>query len=294
MHRILKPLLIRLGVVLAVFLAPIFWCAFGTHGYFAGSRYWDGSVSYYFFRNDTLCELSPGQGDWGHPVYSLRKAADGWEARSIAPASIAPVSSYTFMVMTNDDYANNHRTLQLRLQGGDLYELWGTNWMHYPRVYNVWSVWWQRLFPPPTERKAQHITCVNNLKQIGLAFRLWEGDHGDQYPFNVSTNAGGTLEFCVVGKDGFDRNTFLHFQVMSNELSTPKLLICPQDRSKKAATNWTSLGPENITYRLRSGRNVSEANPRAILAVCPVDGNVLYTDGTVLDKNGKIPTPENQ
>jgi type II secretory pathway pseudopilin PulG len=24
--------------------------------------------------------------------------------------------------------------------------------------------------------------CVNNLKQVGLAYRLWEGDNNDKYP----------------------------------------------------------------------------------------------------------------
>ena len=44
------------------------------------------------------------------------------------------------------------------------------------------------------KRKAQRINCVNNLKQDGLAFRLWEGDNGDKYPMAVSTNKNGTME----------------------------------------------------------------------------------------------------
>jgi hypothetical protein len=285
--NLLKSVLLRLGIVAVVFLVPILWSAFGRHGYFQDGFCLCGGPSYYYFQNDTLCELTPGHGDWGHPVFSLRRSADGWEAQSIATASVAPASTYTFVVMTND----NRSTRRLRLQGGDLYELWGTNWMRYPRVYNVWSVWFQQFFTPPSERKAQKISCINNLKQIGLAFRIWEGDHGDQYPFNISTNAGGTLELCALGKDGFDRNTFLHFKAMRGDdyLRAPLLLVCPQDRSKKAATNWASLGPENVTYRLRSGKNVSDANPHAILAVCPVDGNILYCDGTVSDKAGNVP-----
>jgi hypothetical protein len=142
--------------------------------------------------------------------------------------------------------------------------------------------------------RAQHINCVNNLKQIYIAFRLWEGDHGDQHPFNVSTNAGGTLELCAVDKDGFDSNAYLYLRLMTNELTVPKLLICPQDRSKKAAPNWTDLQPENISYRFRSGTNVIEANPHEVLAVCPIDGNILYCDGTVKgepveDENGQHP-----
>ncbi len=41
------------------------------------------------------------------------------------------------------------------------------------------------------KRKAQRINCVNNLKEIGLAFRVWEGDNNDQYPMAVSTKSGG-------------------------------------------------------------------------------------------------------
>jgi hypothetical protein len=289
-RRFIKPVLVRLGIAAAILLAPILWSAFGRHGYFQDAFCSCDGPGYYYFKNNVLCEVTPGHGDFGSPVYSLWPVAGGWEARSIAAASAAPASDYAFLVMTND-----HRlTLRLRLQGGDLYELWGTNWMRYPRVYNVWSVWFQQFFPPPSERKAQRINCDNNLKQIGLAFRIWEGDHGDQYPFNLSTNVGGTLELCDPDQDGFDRNAWLFLQSMSNELSTTKLLICPRDQSKSVAASWAGLKAPNITYRFRSGTRISEANPREILAVCPIDGNVLYCDGTVLGRNGKLPKEESQ
>ena len=51
------------------------------------------------------------------------------------------------------------------------------------------------------KERAQSISCVTNMKQIGLAFRLWEGDNNDQFPFNVSTGKGGTLELCDRGSD---------------------------------------------------------------------------------------------
>ena len=37
--------------------------------------------------------------------------------------------------------------------------------------------------------KAQSVVCLNNMKQIGLGFRIWATDHQDRFPFNVSTNA---------------------------------------------------------------------------------------------------------
>src|SRR6266568_2342776 len=86
--------------------------------------------------------------------------------------------------------------------------------------------------------RAQRINCVNNLKQIGLGFRQWALDNNDQFSFNVSMNAGGSLEFCDRDKDGFDRNAFRHLQPMSNELNTTKILVCPKDRSRKAAADF--------------------------------------------------------
>ena len=130
----------------------------------------------------------------------------------------------------------------------------------------------------------QPINCVNNLKQIGLAFKTWAIDNQDRFPFNISTNQGGTLELCNRTPDGFDANAARHFAVMSNELSTPIILVCPRDRSKKAAQNFTSLGGANVTYRLRSGTNVTDAASQDILAVCPVHGNILHCDGSVTEE----------
>src|SRR6516165_4312385 len=78
------------------------------------------------------------------------------------------------------------------------------------------------------KRKAQRINCVNNLKQCGLAFRIWEGDHSDRYQMSLSETNGGTMEFDT-GAD-----TFRHYLVMSNELSTPKILVCPSDTRQAA------------------------------------------------------------
>jgi hypothetical protein len=124
---------------------------------------------------------------------------------------------------------------------------------------------------------------VKNLKQIGLAFKTWALDHQDRFPFSQSTNDGGTMELCARGGDGFDSNAALHFQVMSNELSTPLILRCPKDRTTKPARNFSSLRAENVTYRMRSGTNVTEAHPEEALVKCPIHGNILHCDGKVTE-----------
>ena len=129
--------------------------------------------------------------------------------------------------------------------------------------------------------KAQSIKCTNNMKLIGLAFRLWSTDHGDEYPFNRSAREGGTKELCDRDTENFDKNAARHFQVLSNELARPNLLICPADSSKKPALDFRSLAAANVSYRLRTGTNVSETNPSQLLIQCPIHGHVGLADGSV-------------
>ena len=123
--------------------------------------------------------------------------------------------------------------------------------------------------------------CICQLKQIGLAFRMWAVDNSDRYPFNVSTNSGGTMELCARGGDGFDAGATFHFQVMSNELSTPKILVCPADSSRQPAVDFGKIQAVNVTYLMLSGTNKDETNPQEILARCPIHGHVCLCDGTV-------------
>lgn len=104
----------------------------------------------------------------------------------------------------------------------------------------------------PRHSGGQHINCVNNLKQIGLSFRIWEGDNNDKYPMAVSVTNGGAMEFAARG------NAMWVFQVMSNELSTPKILVCPLDRHRHAATNFdAALTADNVSYFVNIGASVA-------------------------------------
>lgn len=123
--------------------------------------------------------------------------------------------------------------------------------------------------------------CRRHLREVGLAFKIWALDHNDQYPFNVSTNSGGTRELCAAGPDGFDRNALVHFQIISNELSTPAFLVCPKDAGKRAAEDFEKLTEANVSYRLRTGTNINADNPQEVMAVCPIHGYELFCDGNV-------------
>jgi prepilin-type processing-associated H-X9-DG protein len=53
------------------------------------------------------------------------------------------------------------------------------------------------------------------------------------------------------------------FRVISNELSTTKILLCPEDPDRTFATNWNNLNGSNISYFVSV--NASEEYPQMIL-----------------------------
>lgn len=123
--------------------------------------------------------------------------------------------------------------------------------------------------------KAVRIKCTGNLKQIGLAFRIFSGDHGDRYPMIVSTNEGGSSEFLGQARGvGSGLATYMHFVALSNELTTPKILICPSD-SRVEATNWLVGLGRGVEWTTRTGNNhlsyfvgpdADETRPQMLLA----------------------------
>ena len=98
---------------------------------------------------------------------------------------------------------------------------------------------------PELQRAKSHrskIDCINNLKQIGLSYRIWEGDNGDKFPMGISVTNGGSMEMVQTG------NVLQTFLAMSNELSTPKILICSSDTNSSYAFSFGGLSNSNISY----------------------------------------------
>jgi prepilin-type N-terminal cleavage/methylation domain-containing protein len=115
------------------------------------------------------------------------------------------------------------------------------------------------LLPSLTARPHHsRINCTNNIKQIGLAFRIWEGDNNDHCPMAVAVTNGGAMESVLAG------NPMWAFQVMSNELSTPKILVCPDDTARQWASNFGCLlTATNVSYFVNA--DAVEANPQDIM-----------------------------
>ncbi len=126
------------------------------------------------------------------------------------------------------------------------------------------------------KKKSSKIGCVNNLKQVGLAFRIWGGDNGDKYPMDVSVANGGAMESVFTG------DVVSVFQVMSNELSTPKILICSNYGEHNYATNFNSdFTSKNISYF--AGLDVYTNSPQVFLS-----GDDNFRFGGVPVKSGLL------
>jgi prepilin-type processing-associated H-X9-DG protein len=109
------------------------------------------------------------------------------------------------------------------------------------------------------KRRVSKINCISNIKQAGIAFRLWAGDNNNKYPMAVSVTNGGAMEPMATG------NVAACFRVMSNELCTPKILHCPEDTHRVYATNFSAgFSVANISYFI--GVDVAdETKPQMVL-----------------------------
>jgi len=128
----------------------------------------------------------------------------------------------------------------------------------------------------PRYRPPQRSQCVQNLKQIGLAYWVWAIDHNGRFPMEVSVTNGGTMEL----NNG--RNAWLNFLVMSNELNTPKLLVCPQDKEHQPPANefsWQLAG--HVSYFV--GLDASKNHPHVFLS-----GDDNFAVGGIPVKSGLL------
>jgi hypothetical protein len=112
------------------------------------------------------------------------------------------------------------------------------------------------------KEKAMSIACVNNLKQFGIAVRVWALDNNDSNPPNVLS--------------------------MSNELSTPKILLCPADTNREVAIDWSTFTMANCSYEFLVPDEKDPARePQRVSVRCPIHGHIGLCDGSVMSKVAK-------
>jgi prepilin-type N-terminal cleavage/methylation domain-containing protein/prepilin-type processing-associated H-X9-DG protein len=138
------------------------------------------------------------------------------------------------------------------------------------------------------KEKAQKIKGTNNLKQIGIAFRIFSGDHNGSFPQWVSTNDHGSMEWTSRPNE-----IWRTFQCLSNALGAPQTLVspCNDEQKRIVATTFSSTPPKGMTKNnapvlFNTNLNVSyfvsldadENSPQSLLA-----GNRGITNRTRTD-----------
>ena len=133
---------------------------------------------------------------------------------------------------------------------------------------------------------ATRITCVNNLKQVGLSFRLYAGENRDRYPMNISTNDEPLVNEATP--------VYQYFQSITNELGTPKVVKCPSDEKRKLAQDFSELSNANISYFI--GLDANETLPASILSgdrnirngIVPAGGILRLTTNQIVEFTDEI------
>ena len=105
--------------------------------------------------------------------------------------------------------------------------------------------------------------CMNYLKEIGTAYRLWADDNGGLAPPQETVAKGGWADLLTNANQG--AICWTNYSIMQNELGqSPRTLISPQDERIPAANLTTNLDNTHISYFI--GVSANDRYPQSILA----------------------------
>ena len=110
------------------------------------------------------------------------------------------------------------------------------------------------------KQRTDSLACGNYMVSIGFAARLYAED-----------------------RDGYLPSDLLS---MSNEVITPKILVCPCDHSRRPAASWAVFTPADSSYEIFTP-HLREGDANRVFLRCKIHGSVLYGDGSVF-VNGQL------
>jgi len=105
-------------------------------------------------------------------------------------------------------------------------------------------------------RNAESRNCASQVVSICFGALLWANEHAGSFPTN--------------------------FSCMSNELNSPKILVCAADHSRKRSSDWVAFSASGSSYDMISP-GIHEGDTNTVFLRCRVHGHLGYTDGTVFD-----------
>ena len=115
------------------------------------------------------------------------------------------------------------------------------------------------------------VKCLNNLKNLGLAFRIYAVDNGDRLPWQGLDEKGAI-------RVRYEADSSLYVRGVSYELSAPKIVICPTDTRKAITTNCNQVTRENLSYFVSAD------------AAAQFPGSFMAGDRNITNENGRLPS----
>lgn len=111
------------------------------------------------------------------------------------------------------------------------------------------------------KEKARTVTCINNLRQIGISIKLYADDYQDHYPLSEVDGKNGRQ--TIGGRDPIPRLSSIYPAARQRPLAThlepSEVYRCPRDRGQRILpcenpplkpSNWETIG---CSYQYNAG-----------------------------------------
>lgn len=125
---------------------------------------------------------------------------------------------------------------------------------------------------PKLRGQARQSGCIANMKRIGLGFRIWDNNSG--YMFQT-WNCVNPHTGILLTSNTTTARAWMHFQALSNEIQSPKVLLCPMDRARftnlavnflAGSNSFSALSKRDNAVSYFVGLPAEETKAQAILA----------------------------
>jgi hypothetical protein len=111
------------------------------------------------------------------------------------------------------------------------------------------------------KRETQRLMCINNLKSIGFAYRMWANDNKGRFPASEPMTNGGWEELLARPNAGI--YCWTNYAIMANELGAmPTILTCPSDERRPTKSFAEFTNNNSLSYFVGAE---ADFNPKSIL-----------------------------
>jgi len=113
---------------------------------------------------------------------------------------------------------------------------------------------------PAAKAKVQRANCADHLATAAIALREFTTDHANAFPWRVSTNKGGSMEY--------GSSAYPHWLTLKDGLASPEdfvssVVICPADK-RRGADKWADMSNSNLSYFI--SLDAADDRPEMVLA----------------------------